>query len=83
LSQLQTVQIFEELGGRPFEVEYVPEAALADQQATATDPMQQSFAGLMQKYARGDAVDMRETLNTFPMQITSVREYAQNVLSGA
>ena len=83
LSQLQTVQIFEELGGRPFEVEYVPEAALAGQQATATDPMQQSFAGLMQKYARGDAVDMRETLNTFPMQITSVREYAQNVLSGA
>ena len=83
LSQLQMVQIFEELGGRPFEVEYVPEAALADQQMTATDPMQQSFAGLMQKYARGDAVDMRQTLNAFPMQLTSVREYAQNVLSAA
>ncbi len=83
LSQLQMVQIFEELGGQPFEIEYVPEAALADQQATATDPMQQSFAGLMQKYARGDAVDMRQTLNTFPMQLTSVREYAQNVLSAA
>jgi uncharacterized protein YbjT (DUF2867 family) len=83
LSQLQMVQIFEELGGRPFEVEYVPESALADQQATATDPMQQSFAGLMQKYARGDAVDMRQTLNRFPMQLTSVREYAQNVLSVA
>jgi uncharacterized protein YbjT (DUF2867 family) len=83
LSQLQMVQIFEELGGRPFEVEYVPEAALADQQATATDPMQQSFAGLMQKYARGDTVDMRQTLNTFPIQLTSVREYAQNVLSAA
>jgi uncharacterized protein YbjT (DUF2867 family) len=83
LSQLQMVQIFEELGGRPFEVEYVPEAALADQQATATDPMQQSFAGLMQKFARGDVVDMRETLGAFPVHLTSVREYAQNVLGAA
>jgi NADH dehydrogenase len=83
LSQLQMVQIFEELGGRPFEVEYVPETALADQQATATDPMQQSFAGLMQKFARGDVVDMQETLGAFPVQLTSVREYAQNVLGAA
>jgi uncharacterized protein YbjT (DUF2867 family) len=83
LSQLQVVQIFEELGGRPFEVEYVPESALAEQQATATDPMQQSFAGLMQKYARGDAVDMQETLHAFPMQLTTIRQYAQNVLGAA
>jgi uncharacterized protein YbjT (DUF2867 family) len=83
LSQLQVVQIFEELGGKPFEVEYVPESALAEQQAAATDPMQQSFAGLMQKYARGDAVDMQDTLNAFPMQLTTVRQYAQNVLGAA
>jgi NADH dehydrogenase len=83
LSQLQMVQVFEELSGRPFEVEYVPETALADQQATATDPMQQSFAGLMQKFARGDVVDMQETLGAFPVQLTSVREYAQNVLGAA
>jgi NADH dehydrogenase len=83
LSQLQVVQIFEEMGGRPFEVEYVPESALVEQQATTTDPMQQSFAGLMQKYARGDAVDMQETLNAFPVQLTTVRQYAQNVLGAA
>ena len=83
LSQLQVVQIFEELGGKPFEVEYVPESALAEQQATATDPMQQSFAGLMQKYARGDAVDMQDTLDAFPMHLTTVRQYAQNVLGAA
>jgi NADH dehydrogenase len=83
LSQLQVVQIFEELGGRPFEVEYVPESALTERQATATDPMQQSFAGLMQKYARGDAVDMQETLHAFAMQLTTVRQYAQNVLGVA
>jgi uncharacterized protein YbjT (DUF2867 family) len=83
LSQLQVVQIFEELGGRPFEVQHVPESALAEQQESATDPMQQSFAGLMQWYARGDVVDMHETLKTLPVQLTSVRDYAQNVLAAA
>lgn len=83
LTPLQMVQIFEEVSGQPFEVAHVPEESLAEQQETATDPMQQSFAGLMQKYARGDAVDMQETLKVFPMQLTSVRDYAQGVLAAA
>jgi uncharacterized protein YbjT (DUF2867 family) len=83
LSQLQVVQIFEELAGRPFEVLHVPEEALAEQQKTAEDPMQQSFAGLMQKYARGDIVDMQETLKAFPVQLTTVRDYAQGALATA
>jgi uncharacterized protein YbjT (DUF2867 family) len=80
VSQLQAVKIFEEAGGRAFEVEHVPEQALADQQKASTDLMEQSFAGLMQWYARGDAVDMADTLTAFPIQLTSVGEYAQNVL---
>ncbi len=80
LSQLQAVHIFEELSGRSFEVQHVPEEALAEQQQTATDPAQQSFAALMQWYAKGDTVDMGETLKTFPVQLTSVRDYAQSVL---
>jgi uncharacterized protein YbjT (DUF2867 family) len=83
LSQLQAVHIFEELSGRSFEVQHVPEEALAEQQKTATDPMQQSFAGLMRWYAKGDTVDMGETLKTFPVQLTSVRDYAQSVLATA
>ena len=58
LSQLQALQIFEEVGGQVFEVEHVPEEALAEQQKAATDPMQQSFSGLMQWYAQGDPIDM-------------------------
>jgi NADH dehydrogenase len=81
VSQLQAVHIFEELSGRSFEVQHVPEMALAEQQQTATDPAQQSFAGLMRWYAKGDPVDMGETLKTFPMQLTSVRDYAQSVLA--
>jgi uncharacterized protein YbjT (DUF2867 family) len=83
VSQLQAVKIFEETSGRTFEVEHVPEQALADQQKASTDLMEQSFAGLMQWYARGDAVDMEDTLKAFPIQLTSVRDYAQNVLGAS
>jgi uncharacterized protein YbjT (DUF2867 family) len=81
LSQLKMVQIFEEVGGRPFEVEHVPEEALRAQQEASTDPMEQSFAGLMQRYAQGDPVDMGETLKAFPVQLTSVRDFAQRALA--
>jgi hypothetical protein len=76
------VRIFEELGGRPFEVQHVPEEALQAQQASSTDAMEQSFAGLMRCYAQGDAIDMRAMLETYPLQLTSVRDYARGVLGG-
>jgi hypothetical protein len=63
-------------------VEHVPEAALQAQQASSADPMEQSFAGLMRCYARGDAIDMRETLEAIPLQLTSVRDYAHSALQG-
>ena len=74
------VQIFEQASGRPFEVQHVPEAALEEQQKTATDPMQQSFSGLMRGYAQGDPVDMDELLKAFPIELTTVRDYAQGLL---
>jgi uncharacterized protein YbjT (DUF2867 family) len=83
LSQLQVVQVFEELGGRHFEVQHVPEEALAEQQEAATDPMQASFAGLMRWYAQGDPIDMQETLRAFPIDLTSVRDYASGALAAS
>lgn len=80
LSPLQVVKIFEEIGGKSFKVEYVPAEALKEQQQGATDPMQQSFAGLMRCYAQGDAINMQATLKAFPLQLTSVKEYAKRVL---
>ncbi|MCP4537173.1 MAG: SDR family NAD(P)-dependent oxidoreductase, partial [Chloroflexi bacterium] len=80
LNSLQVVQTFEEISGRTFEVE---EEALAKQQKAATDPMQQSFSGLMRRYAQGDPVDMQETLKAFPVQLTSVNDYAKSVLGSA
>jgi len=77
ISPLQVVKLFEKAGGRTFEVQHVPEEALQAQQAAATDPMQQSFTGLMRCYARGDAIDMRATLKAFPLQLTTVGEFAR------
>lgn len=80
LSPHEVIRIFERIGGRPFTVSYVPESALAQQQRDSADPMQQSFAGLMRCYARGDAIDMAATLQAFPMHLESVAEYAHSVM---
>jgi uncharacterized protein YbjT (DUF2867 family) len=76
LTPLQVVGIFERIHGRPFEVQHVPAEALLGQQEAATDPMAQSFAGLMRCYANGDPIDMRATLRSFPVTLTSVEEHA-------
>ena len=83
LSALDVVRIFEGVGGKPFELSYVPEEALAGQLASADDPMQQSFAGLMLCNAQGDPIDMRATQAVFSIQLTSVRDYATGVLVAA
>ena len=83
LSPLEVVHTFEDVTGRPFEVQHVSEQDLAAQQQAATDPMQQSFTGLMRWYAQGDPVDMEETLEAFPIPLTSVWEYAQRTLGAA
>jgi hypothetical protein len=41
LGPLQVIHRFEEITGRPFEVQFVPVKALKGQQDAATDPMQQ------------------------------------------
>lgn len=77
LTPEQVVGIYERVLGRPFETVHVPAEALASQQSAATDPMQQSFTGLMRCYASGDAIDMRPTLRDFPVVLTAVDEHAE------
>ncbi len=79
ISQLDAVRIFERAAGRRFEVTHVPMEALEAQHAAATDPMQQSFAGLMQCVARGDPIDVTRVLAVIPVRLTSVVEYADRV----
>jgi NADH dehydrogenase len=81
VSPLEAVRIFEEVAGAPFEVQHVPESTLRTQFAAAPDSLQKSFAGLMLDYASGDEIPMEHTLRSIPVQLTSVRDYARNVLS--
>ncbi len=80
LSQLEVVRIFEEVGGRPFELEFVPEEALIAQWQAASDDFQKTFAALMLATAHGSPIDMREMLQAFPIRVTSVGEYAARIL---
>lgn len=80
LSPLEVVTIFEEVGGRNFDTVFVPEEALAAQQAAAPDDMQRSFAGLMRCYAAGDVIFMQGLARAFPITMTTVREYAARAL---
>lgn len=79
-SPLEVVRMFEELSGKKFEVQHVPEEALAAQQANATDSLQRTFAALMLAYAKGDVIPMEATLQRFPLALTSIRDYAQRVI---
>jgi uncharacterized protein YbjT (DUF2867 family) len=80
LTPLEVIRIFEQRGGKKFELDYVPEEALVDAKVNAKNPVEETFAGLQLFYARGFEVDTKPTLTRFPMRLTSVREYADGVL---
>jgi uncharacterized protein YbjT (DUF2867 family) len=80
LTPLEVVKIFEEESRRRFEVETIPEETLKSQFEAANDPLEKSFAGLMLQCAHGDAIDMRGLLQSVPVKLLSVRDYARAVL---
>jgi uncharacterized protein YbjT (DUF2867 family) len=82
LSPLEVVARFEKIGGRPFQLEHVPEQTLRAQFDAATDPMQKTFAGLMLGYLEGDAMDMAPVVDQFGIKLTSVDDYARGALGG-
>ncbi len=81
LSQLDAVKIFEEFGGKKFEVQHVPVEALKAQRETADDPMAKSFSGLMESVAHGDPIDMKETMKVFPVELISVKDFAKSMMN--
>jgi NADH dehydrogenase len=83
ISPLEVVKCFEQASGRSMELQFVPEAALEAQQAAATDPMQQSFSGLMRCLAAGDSIDMSETQKAFNIPPTPLDDYVQRVLTAS
>lgn len=80
LSPLEVVKIFEDVKNHTFSVEFVPEEILRIQMETDSDPLMQSFNGLMLQYAKGDKIDITKTKNLIPDKLFSVRDYAETVL---
>ncbi len=83
VSPLGVVKLFEQANGRSIELQFVPVEALEQQQAAATDPMQQSFSALMRFVASGDPIDMSATIKSFALQLTDVESYVKRVLTPA
>jgi uncharacterized protein YbjT (DUF2867 family) len=83
LTPLQVVARFEEIGGRPFRLEQIPEEALRAQFEHATDPLQKSFAALMLGYLFGDAMEMGPVIETYRIDLTTLDQYARSVLKSA
>jgi len=81
LSPREVVRIFEEISGRSFEIQTVPEEALRVQKTAANNSLEETFAALMLAYARGNPVPMAETLRRYPLSLRTVREYARQVLA--
>ena len=75
LSPHQVIELFEKDGKKAFDVSHVSVNALREQAAGADDAMQSSFIGLMTCYAAGDPIDMKETLKSFPLKLTSVAKF--------
>jgi len=79
LSQLEAVKIFEEALGKKIEVGQMPVDVLQSQLDATEDPMQKSFSGLMLCVANGDRIDMKDVLSKFPVELTSVKEFANTL----
>jgi uncharacterized protein YbjT (DUF2867 family) len=81
-SFLDVVRAFELAGGKPFELQFVPAAALEAQRDGATDPLQKSFAALMHNLATGMQVNTSGVQKAFPgIKLQSVKDYAsQSIL---
>ena len=77
LSPLEVVNIFEATKGKKFELQFVPEEAIKAQRDGAQDPLSESFAVLTLGVVNGSEIDMKNTLDVFPMQLTSVVDYAK------
>jgi uncharacterized protein YbjT (DUF2867 family) len=80
LSVLDAVGIFEQESGQTFELQDIPDEALRAQIA-APDSLGKTFSGLMIGLNEAETIDMNETLRNFPIHLTSVREYARQMIA--
>ncbi len=81
ITPIEVVRIFEDIAGRSFEVQFIPEEALQARKAAANNPVEHTFAGLTLAAAHGDSIHMDDTSRKFSFRPKSVREYAKAALN--
>jgi len=77
LTPLEVVAAFETATGRSFDVSLVPDEALAEQRAGASNPWEETFAALSQRYAQGDPHTLTPLPAALDLPRMSVAEYAR------
>ncbi len=80
-SLLEVVRMFEELSGQSFQLTFVPAAALKAQRAATQDPRQVSLMPVMHALASGLRLDSARARAVFKFHLTSMDEYARQVVS--
>jgi NADH dehydrogenase len=80
LSPLEVVNIFETTKEKKFELQFVPEEAIIAQRDGAQDPLSESFAALTLGVVKGSEIDMKNTLDVFPIHLTSVNDYVTRLV---
>jgi len=82
LSPLEIVRLAEQMTGKHFVVEHVPEEALRAQYDNAKDPTDKSFAALMLYNAGGDVIDSTPAFRAFDVRgLRTVREHLTTMTS--
>jgi uncharacterized protein YbjT (DUF2867 family) len=76
ISQREAVETFSRAFGKPFEVTEIPAEGLRAQWRAAEDPFQKSFSALMLSVAEGWGAAPPPDPNAFPMQMTTVADFA-------
>ena len=77
----EALSVFEGVMG-PFEVQYVPEAALEATLAGTDDPHTRSVTALSLDFAHGDVVDTTRMTAALPFERTTVRRYVEGLPRG-
>lgn len=82
ISYLDAINYFQQVSGRKFLVRRIGEDTLIFQKKFATNPYFDSVVSQRLDLIGGSAVDMHDTLSKYPINLTSLQDYALNLLNG-
>jgi uncharacterized protein YbjT (DUF2867 family) len=82
LSLLDAVEKFEKIGGKKFDLQFVPMETLMQQFQAAPDSISKTYAALGLGAAHGDAIDSASVIEEFGLTPATVEHYARRVMRG-